>query len=414
MQFTQGKCIIMQRFLMALYLILIISIPFNNTFFQISIYMINAFFVAVFLFQRKEVVLFFKSIPWLCSVLLCLAFSMGLSGILGISGMNGWAEIIKHALRFWLFLLATIYFLRKNFITRHFLLWVVFLSLFFHAANGLVQFFFGADVFNNLFGGGNRLRGAVSNPNHYGLLMALGVVLSFALGIGKIFLDMGNFSRVYGIFLFLLFGMAFWTLLQSGSRGAWLAAVMGTLVAGCVVPGFWWRRNTLILVLGLTGGLGFLFRANELFRERMQALFAGNSSYRIGVWQDCWDYFLQSPLYGYGIEAYRMMDRVYPQIKSEHNIFVTILLELGLVGFAAYLLFFSLVLWRILFVCENLLLRSVFLGLFVTILVYGQFGSTMTTDNIYLFCWYLLVAMVWADGKERESVPINKGLSCGS
>ncbi len=400
MQFTHNKFITKQKFLMALYLVLIVSIPFNNTVFQISIYMINAFFVAVLLFQRKEIVLFFKSIPWLCSALLCLAFSMGLSSILGISGTNSWTEMIKHALRFWLFLLATIYFLRKNLISLHFLGWVVLLSLFFHAANGLVQYFFGADVFGNFYAG-KRLRGSVHNPNRYGLLMSLGIVLSFALGIVKKYLNKDNFSRGYGIFLFLLFGMAFWNLLQSGCRGAWLAAGAGILVAGCVVPGFWWQKSNLILVLCMAGVLGFLFRVNALFRERVQLLLAGNFSYRTEIWQDCWAYFLQSPLWGYGIEAYRMMDRVYPNIKSGHNIFVTILLELGLVGFAAYLLFFSLVLWRILFVYENLLLRSIFLGLFAAILVYGQFGGSMILDKIYLSCWYLLVAMVWVDAQER-------------
>lgn len=388
----------LQKILMALYAIFLFSIPFKNVVFQLSIGLINLVFLFVIV-RRKEGILFLKNLAWLPVALAGLFCSMGISSALGISGREGWEEMAKHVARFWPFLLATIYFSRKKWVSADFLGKVITLALFFHAANGIVQFFWGFDLFGRppleVAWGEDRLRGAVYNSNLYGFLMALGVVMAFALGGDKRSAD-SKASPWVQVFYGGFFILAFWTLLQSGSRGAWLGAVGGLMLAGCCIPGFWWRKSTLISALLFSGFLGLLFRTNALFQERMLAMLAGNTSYRAEVWQECWRYFLQSPLWGHGIGAYARMERVYADISSPHNIFISILLELGVLGLLSYLFFFGLIIWRILYFPENQRFRPVFLGIFTVFLVYGQFGSTMVTDKIYLSCWYLLVALVWA------------------
>ena len=165
---------------MGLYFIFIFSIPFKNAFWQASIAAINLFFLFM-LFSRKEGISFLKSVSSLLLVLGCLAFAMGLASVMGITGAEGWKEVAKHILRFWVLLLATIYFLRRDLISSIFLVWIILFTLFFQASNGMVQFFWGKDFFGNGLWDGIRLQGVVRNPNPYGFLMALGVVFSFAL-----------------------------------------------------------------------------------------------------------------------------------------------------------------------------------------------------------------------------------------
>lgn len=399
---SQGRWVLMQRWLRFLYVLFILSIPLKNVVFQVSIGLINLLFL-ITIFQGREAVLFLKSLRWLCLCLACLAFSMALSSILGITGMEGWREVLKHVLRFWLFLLATIYFLRQGWISRAFVGRWVLAVLFFHAVLGWIQFFWAEDFFRFIgdMDWGGRLTGVLANPNSYGFLMALAVVCSFSLVIGRRQEQGKGFLQ--SVFLILLFVMAFWPLLQSGSRGAWLGALAGACVAGSAVRGFWLQKSTVLLGITVAGLVAFAFRTSLIFQERVQALLAGDSSYRTEVWKDCWAYILHSPFWGYGIEAYRRMDRVYAEVAAPHNIFLSILLEMGLIGLLAYLFFFVLVLGRLFSSPENRRLRPVFLGVFTVLVVYGQFGGTMITDKIYLSFWYLLVALIWA---KREDPPL--------
>jgi hypothetical protein len=236
----------MQRWLRFLYVLFILSIPLKNVVFQVSIGLINLLFL-ITIFQGREAVLFLKSLRWLCLCLACLAFSMALSSILGITGMEGWREVLKHVLRFWLFLLATIYFLRQGWISRAFVGRWVLAVLFFHAVLGWIQFFWAEDFFRFIgdMDWGGRLTGVLANPNSYGFLMALAVVCSFSLVIGRRQEQGKGFLQ--SVFLILLFVMAFWPLLQSGSRGAWLGALAGACAAGSAVRGFWLQKSTVLL-----------------------------------------------------------------------------------------------------------------------------------------------------------------------
>ena len=194
----------------------------------------------------------------------------------------------------------------------------------------------------------------------------------------------------------LLFLISSWALVQSASRGAWLGAFGGMLLAAAFIPGFLRRKTTWGFLLIAVFFFVFLFSTSALVQERMEGLFSGESSHhRLDAWLDCWEYFLKSPVWGYGIGAYGVMDRVRDEVAAPHNFFFSILLEMGLVGLCAYLFFFFLILRRILFFSGNYQYRPVFIGIFSTILIYGQFDGSIISDKIFLSCMCVLISMIW-------------------
>lgn len=132
-----------------------------------------------------------------------------------------------------------------------------------------------------MYGGQKRWAGPCENPNTFGLLMAIGLLLiigqvAFGLKpacIRKFFephsehgAARNRSNKGYILFLMLLGSIILVALLKSYSRGAWLAAFAGMVVLvrgnqASFVPawfrGFWRNAVPLLVCLAATAALGF-------------------------------------------------------------------------------------------------------------------------------------------------------------
>lgn len=177
-----------------------------------------------------------------------------------------------------------------------------------------------------------------------------------------------------------------------------------------------------------------LFIASIFFLNSLNDLKVTNSdvtdSFEIRkiVWNGAIGLAKKYPLFGTGVETfaytYNFTRPVIHNITSEwdfvynkaHNEYLNFLANTGVVGFLAYLSLifaFYLYVFRKIYAKHNVLLNSLFLGAFTTILVNNFTGFSITIVNVL---FYLIMAAVILLNEESESITFpkpdfNRGLS---
>jgi len=229
------------------------------------------------------------------------------------------------------------------------------------ALRGLSQAISGAGPLGFLLGGGYlRSFGSFSQPNPFAAYLATGIMLAAGLLIAHA----GRGWRAYlqPLPALALAAGSVMTLgvLASLSRGALLA-----MVAGLTIMAVTYRPRSLlwapVLALGglaiwVLGGFGLLpeflvtrfatiFDSLALLDPREVHLTGANFAVvqRMAIWEAAGGMFTDNPLLGVGAGNF---DRAYPTYAlpnwpqapgHAHNLYLNLLAELGLVGFAAYL-----------------------------------------------------------------------------
>jgi len=186
-----------------------------------------------------------------------------------------------------------------------------------------------------------RVRGAVGHPLTYG-----GQAMLLAILAGALVLRSRDRRWIAGsCALLALLAPA---LLGSYTRSAWI----GTLVGFGVLIGFTRARwlpallgAVLVLVLVMPGG----------YRERALSVFHPHSVWnreRIILWDAGWRMFRDHPVTGVGLEdlkpwvaRYRSPEAHEPPHGHMHNVYLQVLVTMGVIGFAAFV-FLVTALWR--------------------------------------------------------------------
>jgi O-antigen ligase len=132
-------------------------------------------------------------------------------------------------------------------------------------------------------------------------------------------------------------------------RAAWLSAILTLGVTALAWPK---RRAVLIGVLVFAGLCGLLFASEVLMRRLETRLEDKNTiDYRLAHIERGWSMFRANPVLGVGINRYGAEVEKYSSYRSRltshaHNTWITLLAELGLVGFLSYLIPFGFVLLK--------------------------------------------------------------------
>lgn len=184
-----------------------------------------------------------------------------------------------------------------------------------------------------------RAFSSLGQPNFLGSFLLLTMALPFYF-ITK---DNKFYFKILG---FLFFGLQFLALIFSGSRGAWIGFLTGFLL---VLGYLFFKRNKKILIIG---GLIFvillfaLFLGSNNFSQRFKSSFdfsSGGASARISLWSASLEGIKKNP-WGYGIENQKdilvgyynadwgTFNKVNVMFDRAHNIFLDILLEVGVIG----------------------------------------------------------------------------------
>ncbi|BAY24258.1 hypothetical protein NIES2100_40520 [Calothrix sp. NIES-2100] len=172
------------------------------------------------------------------------------------------------------------------------------------------------------------------DPNNVGIILALGIPIAWYLALSL------NKSKYYWLkwLNYLYIPSAFFAMLLTGSRGALLTSLFGFLYIFSNLHRLNLRVRVVFLVL-LT--LFIINIPNFVPLELLQRLGTIESSIaegdlngRVEIWQAGLRSFLRNPILGVGSNAFRASTDIG---KLAHNTYLSILVELGVIGFTLFL-----------------------------------------------------------------------------
>ncbi len=278
----------------------------------------------------------------------CMLLATGLSPVKTAAATG----LVKASLYLALFLLAARVF--RNGRLRN---WAVMVYLFVTqviSVYGIRQHFFGADALatwvdpNSPQAQTTRVYSYLGNPNLLGAYLMPGIALSIA----AFFIWKRIGPKALAALIFLTNSAC---LVLTYSRGAWIGMLL-TLATFALLLLAWlsvkftpfWRRWALPAVLG--AGTAFVIVAVvalEPLRTRVASMFVGrqdsSNNFRLNVWAAVGDMIKDRPVFGIG-PGNQAFNSIYPLYQrprytalSAYSIFLETIVELGFVGFVAFI-----------------------------------------------------------------------------
>ncbi|MCY6371673.1 O-antigen ligase family protein [Clostridium ganghwense] len=171
-----------------------------------------------------------------------------------------------------------------------------------------------------------RISGTFGNPNVAGTWYAAMVLICFyfyqkSFKIKKIF---------YALMVILFIGV----LLMTGSRGAIIGLLVGLITYAYFMKD---KKKMLFLIFILLSGIILMFAFPQYF-PRGEGLLISIKD-RSLIWKNCLNMFKYKPITGWGLMGiYFANGDVYDYVRTVHghNIWITIITTLGIVGFSIF------------------------------------------------------------------------------
>lgn len=199
---------------------------------------------------------------------------------------------------------------------------------------------FGSAAYNFLSGNVfytnyQRFSSGDTNPDGFGFILALGIPVAWYLAGSK------NTSKMSGLLKFVNYAYipaALLGIALSGTRTALIASLVGMAfgLASLTRVRLWIRGAILLfLISAATFSLPYLqtLTSFQRFSTTGTELTEGDLNQRGGLWREGLAAFTEHPLTGIGSNMYRSVNSLG---KVAHNSFISVLVELGLIGFILF------------------------------------------------------------------------------
>jgi O-antigen ligase len=241
-----------------------------------------------------------------------------------------------------------------------------------------------------------RIRGTFTHPNPLAMYLAILLVMGVAL------LPHVR-DRVRLPFLLLLGGLGV-ALLATYTRGGWLAAVVGLLVVGLL-------QDRRLIVLVLLGAVALTFlapstvqRFSDLTSPRAVSGSASNSFvWRVDYWTDSLALTRENPVTGIGLGMVRAKAELG---KAVHNDFIRAFVEMGVLGFCAYLGMFAALATasrRALRRAKPGLPRGLAVGFAAILVMFAMFSISSNVMSQVVVLWYMFAFAALAIGANEAT-----------
>lgn len=180
-----------------------------------------------------------------------------------------------------------------------------------------------------------------TNPDGFGFILALGIPVAWYLATSN---DIKFNNSLIKLINFVYIPAAFIGLALSGTRTALIAAVPGMIFGiwalsraskGARISVLLIIVTSIVIILPYVGTLTSFQRFSTIVDE----ITAGDLTGRTVIWSEGLDAFADHPILGVGSNMYRSVNSVG---KVAHNSFLSVLVELGLVGFLLFLLILTI------------------------------------------------------------------------
>jgi O-antigen ligase len=192
--------------------------------------------------------------------------------------------------------------------------------------------FFAGNVFYTRY---QRYSPGDTNPDGFGFILALGIPVAWYLAGTKRATKMNGLLKLVN---YAYIPAAFLGLSLAGTRTALIASVVGMgfglasltrLRLGARVAIFLLLSAAILILLPHVQTLTSFQR----FDTTASALAEGDLNQRPSIWSDGFASFLEHPLLGVGSNMYRSVNSLG---KVAHNSFLSVLVEVGMIGFALF------------------------------------------------------------------------------
>lgn len=246
-----------------------------------------------------------------------------------------------------------------------------------------------------------RAYGSFDQPNIFGAIMSLAILLALIISIGPI-------SNLLKLFYWLLIGLWSLAMMASWSRAAWLAVVLGWL-ASLVIIWFKNRRIGRILLLSFFVLIAWImlwfWPFKDLGRSRIttqprleqKSLIERQDGHR-----QAWSIIKQRPWLGVGLGNYTGFVSGRAEIigpawlyQPVHNSLLLIINETGLLGFIWLLGGLMILFWRA--QRKNKLIWPLFLAI-IWLLLMDHWWWSLHIGIIYFWLW---PAILWQIGRQK-------------
>lgn len=243
---------------------------------------------------------------------------------------------------------------------------------------------------------GERLGGEISQINTMGRLASFSAIIFFALGVEKMH---------FCYFVYMLFPLIM--VLASASRAA-LGILLLSMVLIFLAKYILKNSYKILLILPLSIMVIYsilqlsIMDSIKLRFFRLHLSFSGNEvdgdgTLRINMVKWGWDWFIENPVWGYGIGNYGPL--LYGKVGLQtyaHNNFIELLVGVGIIGFLLYYLVYVYIFHSLYLLLKDKAEYSVTMFvLFVTMVVaevgYVSYTNKMTYVLLGIFLAYIRI-----------------------
>ncbi len=308
--------------------------------------------------------------------------SMTISNSLGVSYGYGIESQIRF---FWYFVplfFVLFYILYEKIISVEMLFMLFLTASLFTATLGIAEFVSsGYDLTN-------RLCGHTFNPNAFSVWLMIAILL-----LTHIFLQ--TKSTAIAITVFLVTIVCAGELVLTQSRAAWFGIFIGLLVYVSLNRNSINKTRLALAVISVTLMLVLFWFESNAFQDRIHTILNGNTSRRSNIiWPWAIETIKQAPFFGHGLNSMRLIrlptiDEVLP-----HNIYLELLLFLGIVGFVCFAWLFTTVATNIkTSLATNRQYSAILGGVFASLLTDGFFDQSITM-SLYFVSLIITIASI--------------------
>ena len=236
---------------------------------------------------------------------------------------EAWRTMYQFGPRYWLLFVIFSCLLSWRIITEKILFVAAIAALAFHFIPYIPNML-DLSIFDTRFNGMDR------NPNTAGFKAAGLAMLSLYLAFYQ------NLDRRLRYPLAISLGsMALIALIASGNRGSWIAVFVSSGVfLAAMLPKH--PKKIVVITISVSVMAGLMLTLFSAPAQRLALLLDGYSSYRLEIWKNAWNLFLQKPIFGHGLDL-RDTLLTRKRFYHEHNVFISVLTGMGITGLLAYL-----------------------------------------------------------------------------
>lgn len=367
---------------------LVVALPFDNAFFHLfSLLLLLMFCMSLRwtgLLALKNTLVENKSIHIAFAAIWA---TMLIANVLNDQSAEAWRNMVQFGFRYWLLFVIFSHLLVIRIVSPR----LMFIAAVFGLAWQFTPFIpsmLDLSIFDSRFSAMNR------NSNIAGFQAAGLALMTLYLVFHQ------NLERRIRYSLAAPLGtIALIALFASGNRGSWVALLLASgLFMAAMLP----RQPKKVISIGLIVAVfaAIVLTQFSIPSQRLALLTEGYSSHRFAVWQNALDLYSQKPIFGFGLDTREVMLKNYNlKIYHEHNVFISVLTAVGIVGLLAYLALIASI-FRL-----GLKYRNYFaLLMLIFILARGMFAFDFYRKQIFLAPFVIIAAV--AAYRNEDTNPI--------